>query len=143
MSTNKTTNYGLHAWTAGDDFRLHEINENFAALDRAPRMAIGSYAGTGQYGSATPNVLTFDFSPTLVIVQGGDFVCLFMRGSRVGQTLCYNGVGVNQNAAWGERSLSWYAKKHYVGENASSYTSLSGTSQLNRDGTTYFYIALG
>ncbi len=51
MSTNKTTNYGLHAWTAGDDFRLHEVNENFAKLDEAVRgrakVVVGTYTGNG------------------------------------------------------------------------------------------------
>lgn len=47
MSTNKTPNYGLHAWEAGDDFLRTEFNENFAALDESLRMAFGSYTGDG------------------------------------------------------------------------------------------------
>lgn len=35
MSTNKTPNYKLHSWVGGDDFRFHEINENFTKLDAA------------------------------------------------------------------------------------------------------------
>lgn len=35
MSSNKTTNYSLHSWAAGDDFRFHEVNENFTKLDTA------------------------------------------------------------------------------------------------------------
>ena len=33
MSTNKTQNYGLHAWEAEDDFLRTEFNENFEKLD--------------------------------------------------------------------------------------------------------------
>ena len=48
MSTNKTEHYSLHAWVAGDDFLLSEINENFALLDSAVRVVIGSYVGDDQ-----------------------------------------------------------------------------------------------
>lgn len=49
MSTNKTQNYQLHAWTAEDEGHLSELNENFAKLDeRAVQIVIGSYIGDGQ-----------------------------------------------------------------------------------------------
>ncbi|MCM1297697.1 MAG: hypothetical protein NC311_19340, partial [Muribaculaceae bacterium] len=49
MSTNKTPNYALHAWTPQDEFHLTEINENFAALDAgAVRAITGFYTATGQ-----------------------------------------------------------------------------------------------
>lgn len=54
MSTNKTQNYQLHTWTAEDEERLAEINENFAKLDGAIKSAkdkiqivVGSYIGDG------------------------------------------------------------------------------------------------
>ena len=65
MSTNKTQNYQLHSWTPEDDFRLHEVNENFTALDTAlgseaaartqqiaakAEIVSGVYIGGGQYG---------------------------------------------------------------------------------------------
>ena len=50
MSTNKTENYGLHAWAAGDDFSREEINVNFALMDAVAAgkvgMISGSYKGT-------------------------------------------------------------------------------------------------
>jgi len=49
MSTNKTPNYNLHAWTPDDDFLRAEINENFAAIDaQAPRVIYGTYVATGK-----------------------------------------------------------------------------------------------
>lgn len=55
MSTNKTPNYNLHAWTPEDDFLRAEINENFAKLDTAlsvlPRKleaVVGFYVGNGE-----------------------------------------------------------------------------------------------
>ena len=51
MSTSKTQNYDLHAWEPDDDFQLHEINENFAAIDSALGVrypvVIGTYVGDG------------------------------------------------------------------------------------------------
>ncbi len=42
MSTNKTQNYHLHAWEAGDDFLRTEFNENFAASDAARKAIAGT-----------------------------------------------------------------------------------------------------
>ena len=49
MSTNKTENYQLHAWEAGDDFLREEFNENFAKLDQAlhDHVVAGAYTGDG------------------------------------------------------------------------------------------------
>lgn len=59
MSTNKTQNYQLHAWGAGDDFLRMEFNENFAAIDgllgempanKKLKVVTGSYVGDGDRG---------------------------------------------------------------------------------------------
>ncbi len=143
MSTSKTPRHRLHAWTAGDDFRFQEINENFAALDRAPHIAVGSYVGTGKCEAANPNILTFDFSPSLVIVLGGSFACLFLRGCTSAQAVSANGEGVTQAVTWGEKTLSWYATDHYVGNEKTRYANVFDYSQLNDEGAAYSYIALG
>lgn len=49
MSTNKTENYQLNIWTAEDEERLEEINENFGKIDEAMdicQAVMGSYIGT-------------------------------------------------------------------------------------------------
>lgn len=35
MSTNKTTNLGLHSWVREDPFKMDEFNENFDKIDQA------------------------------------------------------------------------------------------------------------
>ena len=83
MSTNKTTNYNLHAWLPQDEFHLTEINENFALLDAAlraeagnrealssalgerVRMVTGSY--TGQSSAASVQV-ELGFRPKAVVI---------------------------------------------------------------------------
>jgi len=146
MSTNKTQNYQLHAWEPEDDFRLPEINENFAALDQIlttkTRKEVGAYTGTGKCEKANPNRLTFEFPPVLLIVQSDSFVGLFMRGCPVGHVFSADGQSVLQTVTWEENAVSWYANRWYTNK-GSYYTSLSGVAQLNKEGETYTYIALG
>lgn len=73
MSTNKTENYHLHAWEAGDDFLRSEFNENFAAIDEALgglpinkklRLLVGSYLGDFTGGRS----IDLGFRPKVVLV---------------------------------------------------------------------------
>ena len=70
MSTNKTQNYQLHSWTPEDDFRLHEINENFTKLDTAVAQAIarpvvGQYTMLGE----SPVLVSLGFRPRAVMLD--------------------------------------------------------------------------
>lgn len=125
---------GVPYWTSLQDL--------VAALGDAGgvRIATGSYTGTGTYGADNPCSLTFNFSPTLVIVScwraassmtNRSVVGIFVRddhGMRITQNTNY--ASRILYAAWAETSLSWYSVD---GED----------DQLNYDGTTYHYIALG
>lgn len=67
MSANKTQNFGLHVWEAGDDFLREEFNENFAAIDDGlldMQIVTGLYKGTG---SATQDIV-LGFRPRAVLV---------------------------------------------------------------------------
>lgn len=66
MSTNKTQNFGLHAWAAEDDFLRSEFNENFAALDGAARVSVGTYTGDG----AAERGIRLGFRPQAVFLLG-------------------------------------------------------------------------
>lgn len=69
MSTNKTENYGLHAWVAGDDFLREEINENFETLDgEAARVVLGSYAGDDAVSRTSP----LGFTPKALLLFRSD-----------------------------------------------------------------------
>jgi len=70
MSTNKTTNLGLHSWVETDPVLMREFNENFGAIDTmVPRFTSGSYVGTGGFGIDNPTELHFDFAPKWLIVS--------------------------------------------------------------------------
>ena len=104
------------------------------------RIATGSYTGTGTYGASNPCSLTFPFSPTLVVVSCWRAVSATTTRSVVGIFFRDDhGMRITQNtnyasrilyAAWAETSISWYS---WDGDD----------DQLNYDGTTYHYIALG
>lgn len=93
----------------------------------APKIATGSYTGTGTYGESNPNSLTFDFVPKFVIIEGR-------------ATWCYGGVfwvmdtstGASNHtcpASLNDKTLTWY--------------SYEDDRQLNASGTKYNYVAIG
>lgn len=103
----------------------------------APKIETGSYVGTGTYGQANPNTLTFDFVPALVVIVEVSVSSLYPGIVFVnGQTEC-SGIGSNSNyvdsygitISWTGKTVSWYASK-------------DGT-QLNKSGTLYRYFAIG
>jgi len=76
MSANKTQNFGLHVWEAGDDFLRSEFNENFAAIDRImPEVVMGRFAGLAEYNDPAIQPIELGFQPkaVLVVPDDGDF----------------------------------------------------------------------
>lgn len=98
---------------------------------------IGSYTGTGKYGSANKNTLTFNFIPKIVIIRS--FVDDGYNAD--GSTILFVYPATNGSyfeaeykrdivGSWADKTLSWYSS-----ENASD--------QFNRSGTKYVYFAVG
>ena len=60
------------------------------------KTVIGTYTGTGTLGSASPNSLTFDRAPELVIIYGTDYAnrhipgAIFMQGCKYSTIGTYN-----------------------------------------------------
>ena len=141
MSTNYTEHLGLTLWEADDPVLRTEFNANHRKLDdciRAlPRIAVGSYVGTGDSGSAAPNTLTFDFNPQLIIIAKDidaslDLGTIMIRGQSHNPGFGYVGSSSNCLAltlSWTDNSVSWY-------------TGNAG-DQLNNKGVTYCYFAVG
>ena len=103
----------------------------------AAKITTGSYTGTGTYGAANPNSLTFDFVPKLVWI----FECANSSTWWVIETVMnpavggYRGkVGGGSDTRTGTLSLS--------GKTLSWYGS-SASYQLNTAGTVFHYIAFG
>lgn len=111
----------------------------------APKIATGSYVGTGTAGSSNPNSLTFDFIPKVLIVQAYDWSS-FNAGSddflnfaiMVNGISLYMGVQSDSNVSsksvsvtWSGNTVSWYS------------TTSNAMSQLNGGSEKYFYVAIG
>ena len=107
------------------------------------KIAIGSYVGTGTYSSANPNTLNFDFEPkVLIVVADGanssypGFV--IVRGQSYSNGIgsySNSAVGYDLRTAWAGNSVSWYTNNTF--DHGRAY------AQLNAEGVTYRYIALG
>ena len=141
MSTNYTEHLGLTLWEANDPVLRTEFNAHNQKLDTVlgamPRIAVGSYVGTGDSGAATPNTLTFDFNPQLIIIAKDidssiDLGTIMIRGQSHNPGFGYVGSSSNCLAltlSWTDNSVSWY-------------TGNAG-DQLNNKGVTYCYFAVG
>ena len=140
---NHTTNYNLPQWEDTDRVTRTDVNAAMSTIDAAIagvgncRVAYGTYTGTGTFGNSSPNTLTFDFEPKLVIVQsinsatftpGSDYILsilFLMRGVR----LYYCGDNSSNYISWSGNSVSWYGG--------------TAVGQLNKNGFNYIYVAIG
>lgn len=105
------------------------IGVPFENLPKVPKIATGSYTGTGTYGSSNPNSLAFEFKPKIVVIEdsfgsAGGYVWINEANSGI-STYSSNCV-----LNWEANSLKWY--------NGSS-----AISQLNDSGVKYLYFILG
>ena len=67
---------------------------------------MGSYTGTGTYGSSNPNTLTFQKPPKVVFIKNTTnvrSVIIFINGCTL-----YNYEGGDVPVAWNGNSISWY-----------------------------------
>lgn len=108
-----------------------------------PKIAIGSYVGTGTYSSANPNSLTFDFEPKVVIVvaDGSNGFCagfLIVRGQTFSDgigSFSAGSVALGLNITWSGNTVSWYTTNDFDAGKANA--------QMNTSGKTFRYVALG
>ena len=109
------------------------------------QIKFGHYIGTGTYGSANKNCLSFEFVPRLVMVyhtetvlQGSGMARFFLYAANMTQQQVYsssNGYYRSLVFSLENKSLSWHAISNQTDEMAAA--------QLNVSGTKYHYLALG
>lgn len=111
------------------------------------RVAVGSYAGTGETGVDHPNSLTFPFVPKLIwipveIFSNGTMInyqeygvfaplALTTGYKKIGPTF-YNGGSCYAKCSSDKKTVYWYADPSY-----------NDSTQLNNAGSTYYYFAIG
>lgn len=140
-----------NAYTEGTDAsgNVYEyLGVPFTKATTAPKIATGTYVGTGMAGPSNPNTLTFDFSPKLVVVQSDNYsnMNFVSSGMRANWVLLLNGVNEvrvafsHSNVSssplavnWSGNTVSWYHDE----------TNPYDNSQLNSAGQTYRYFAIG
>lgn len=111
-------------------------------------LVTGQYIGNSRYGSSSPNTLSFDFTPKLVII-GTQYVSnsvlggalILINNQKNNLIFDYNDevpcVGLIK-ASWNTNMVSWYCSSSFM----SSELELS-VLQCNNSGTYYKYIAIG
>ena len=123
--------YTLARLVIGKDGKdLNELLEGL--LKSAAKIQVGTYIGTGTYGSANPNSLTFDFVPNFVIIDNNGFP------SRQGKNpLYYLGKSLQFS-----NSSSVYAEMKVTGKTLTWFNTSEGL-QKNENDTEYSYVAIG
>lgn len=99
------------------------------------KIEVGSYVGTGTYGSSNKNSLTFDFEPKAVIFRSPNNPMMppvYIEGaSAMGAFRAEN------------TNYSTVVQVSVSGKTISWYNATSAIYQGNNSGTTYHYIAIG
>lgn len=135
---------------SGDDgeFKYEYLGVPFDNAVAAPKIATGSYVGTGTYGKDNPTSLTFDFEPSLVVVHmsgyglipdGRNWVSSMLW--TYGQTTASINGGSGGTGVIVEHSgntLSWYNTSNALNQLNGGQQSSSGFSAY-----TYYYVAIG
>ncbi len=158
MSSNQTPIYGLNQWSLEDSVIMEEFNTDNRNIEQAllslaaamPKIATGSYVGTGTAGEEHPNTLTFDFEPKFIAIfsngedvsphneNGGVAPWFFVRPWKY-TNRHFNGSNSNYSyrtyVTWTDKGVSWYAQ-HGDG-------TVNAGNQLNGEGRTYYYFAIG
>ena len=137
-STNHTQNYNLPQWEPTDPFSRAEFNDAFQKIDTAVaancKIAVGSYTGSGQYGSSHKNSLTFNFEPQLIFMhtystRDYNTIPQYYIWARGAGTCASDWSGYDNTVTWTGKTVRWYS------DNA--------THQFNESGVTYHYVAIG
>ena len=98
------------------------------------RIATGSYVGTGTFGSSSPNILNLGFTPKLIMiapdyVDSVQSVPILIWISGMTKTFSETDYSNVITILSSESTFSWY--------------STADSTQLNRTGKVYHYIAIG
>lgn len=116
-----------------------------------PKVATGSYMGTGTVGSNNPNILTFDFVPKYVrivcvrIPQNLGYVASAMPSDNSNyytNEFLMGSISIDANTIYGP-SQRMLIKKSADGKTLTWSSSQTAAEQYNVSGYTYYWIAIG
>lgn len=116
----------------------------------APKIATGSYKGTGKYGASNPNSLTFDFTPKIVIIwdeetwsdsnDRASLPSIYPWGAVTFWARDYgDNTGKSCNASVSGNTMSWY----HSGEAMYQLNKVDVKNNVRTITYIYKYIAIG
>ena len=142
LADSTKTLYGLDATAVPDDVLalLKTLVDNAqTSADEKAKMQVGSYVGTGTYGSDNPNSLTFDGKPKFVFVaqkaqstssaRGYYFTAVVNQETAMVERVATDSTSTDAHfvqLSWGDKTVSWYSIAN-------------AERQLNTSGTEYVY----
>lgn len=101
------------------------------------KIATGSYTGTGTYGKANPNTLTFGFEPKMVFIgaeRQSSADCAFVfNGQTTFSRTNSGGGGDSADCSFSGNTFTWY----------STSSSWGSAAQMNSANVEYLYFAIG
>ena len=115
--------------------------EYLGSLGDKARIEMGSYVGTGTYGSSNPNSLTFDFAPKLVIIErdySAPRISVFIRGVTFTSYSSSSSSDNKIELTWTDKTISWSAASTDAQLNLTPIESGSYKGKGK-----YFFIAIG
>ena len=122
-----------------DGYEYQYLGIPFDNAVTPPKIATGSYVGTGTYGKDHPNSLTFDFTPQVIFMDvrtANDYNTIpqyYIMFHGAPYTFA-PGDSSRNVLSWTNNGVSWY----FGGRGSSA-----ASGQFNTSGVTYYYIAIG
>lgn len=130
----KTEIYQLPQWEATDRVLREDFNEAFAQVEASiPRIAFGTYVGTGAYKTSYTE-LDVGFAPRIICIDSADGSRFLhaQRGTTMTMAAHTNSGSYYCNLIWTDTGVRW------INNNAPS-----AWDQLNQSGATYYWFAIG
>ncbi len=113
------------------------VFKSMGQLGDKVRIATGSYTGTGTYGKANPNTLTFGFEPKMVFIgaeRQSSADCAFVfNGQTTFSRTNSGGGGDSADCSFSGNTFTWY----------STSSSWGSAAQMNSANVEYLYFAIG
>lgn len=127
-----------------DNFEYQYLGIPFQNAVTAPKLATGSYKGTGTYGSSNPVKITCGFKPKFILITKAPDPSLYVHSDGGAINFFYWTEGMTNIMVEYAYISSWtlvYAYGTILDDGFSFYT--NGKATYNASGTEYRFIALG
>lgn len=137
MASGQTENFEINQWAAEDPVLRGNFNQDNAKLETALaakgncRIVTGYYVGSGQGNMSHPINLEFGAPPLFTVITDNYTRLILVRG--ITYATAYKGDTTSRTqVVWTDTGVSW----------SCSNTFQDAEEMLDKEGTTYYYIAL-